>query len=88
MAIRARMTEKELLIHKEVAERVMGEDSHEVEILQEPGRLLISPVGGASESRIGRKIGETLLSLGEDPVEGPEATDASVNLERYFYTGG
>jgi hypothetical protein len=50
MAIRARMTEEGLLIPREVAERALGEGLEEVEILEEPGRLLISPASGVGEA--------------------------------------
>jgi len=90
MAIKARMTKEGLLIPREVAERVFGEGSEELEISEEPGRLLISPVRGAGESRKGGADdgGDPILSLGEDPVEEPGATDASVNHDRYLYSGG
>lgn len=90
MATRTKVTEEGLLIPKEVAERALGEGSQEVEIFEEPGRLLISPVGGADESRKGRADDkeDPILSLGEDPVDDPEVTDASVNHDRYLYTGG
>jgi hypothetical protein len=90
MAIKATMTKEGLLVPREVAERVFGEGSEELEISEEPGRLLISPVRGAGESRKGRADdgGDPILSLGEDPVEDPGATDASVNHDRYLYTPG
>jgi hypothetical protein len=90
MATRARMTKEGLLIPREVAERVFGEGSEELEISEGPGQLLISPIRGADESRKGRTDdgGDPILSLGEDPVEDPGATDASVNHDRYLYTGG
>ncbi len=90
MATKARVTEEGLLIPREVAERALGEGSGEVEIFEEPGRLLISPVGGAGEA--GKEgAGERedpILSLGEDPVEDDGAPDASLNHDRYLYTGG
>ncbi len=89
MAIRARVTEEGLLIPREVAERALGEGSEEVEIFEEPGRRLISPAdksGEAGEEGADKK--DPILSLGEDPVEDTEATDASVNHDRYLYTGG
>lgn len=90
MAIRVLMTEDGLLIPREVAERAFGEGSQEVEIFEEPGRLLISPVGGGGEA--GRKAGsgegeDPILALGKNPVDDLGAGDASVNHDRYLYTG-
>ena len=90
MTTKARVTKEGLLIPREVAERALGEGSEEVEIFEEPGRLLISLPGGAGEVG-GEGAGERedpILSLGEDPVEDAGATDASVNHDRYLYTGG
>jgi len=90
MAIRAKMTKEGLLIPREVAERVFGKGSEELEISEEPGQLLISPIRGVGKSRKGRTDdgGDPILSLGEDPVEDAGATDASVNHDRYLYSGG
>ncbi len=90
MAIRVKITEEGLLIPKEVAERALGQGSEEVEIFEEPGRLLISPAGTAREAQKGGagERGDPILSLGEDPMEDPEVSDASVNHDRYLYTGG
>ncbi len=90
MTTKARVTKEGLLIPREVAERALGEGSEEVEIFEEPGRLLISLPGGAGEvGGEGADEGEDpILSLGEDPVEDAGATDASVNHDRYLYTGG
>jgi hypothetical protein len=90
VAIRAKVTEEGLLIPKEVADRALGEGSGEVEIFEEPGRLLISLAASAGEA--GKEAAgereDPILSLGEDPVEDAGATDASVNHDRYLYTGG
>ncbi len=91
MAIKARMTEEGLLIPREVVERALGEGLDEVEIFEKPGQLLISPAGDSGES--GRKAGpgggeDPILALGKNPVEGGGASDASVNHDRYLYTGG
>jgi hypothetical protein len=90
MTTKARLTKEGLLIPREVAERALGEGSEEVEILEEPGRLLISVPGGAGgaggEGASERE--DPMLSLGEDPVEDAGATDASVDHDRYLYTGG
>lgn len=86
--MKARITKDGLLIPKELADTL---GSEEVEITQEPGRLLIEPAGDGGEA--GRAAGATgeredpILRLGEDPVE-DEVTDASVNHDRYLYTGG
>jgi hypothetical protein len=90
IAIRGRITKVGLLTPREVAERVFGEGSEELEISEEPGRLLISPVRRAGESRKGRTDdgGAPILALGEDPVEDAGGTDASLNHDRYLYAGG
>lgn len=90
MATKVRVTEEGLLIPREVAERALGEGSKEVEILEEPGRLLISRADGAGEAEeVGADEGEDpILALGEDSVEDAGATDASVNHDRYLYTDG
>lgn len=79
--MRAKITKDGLMVPREL----LGEmDEGEVEILKESGgRLLILPGNG---SRVGRRPsgGDPILSLGEDPVD-DEATDASVNHDRYLY---
>lgn len=89
MATKVRVTEEGLLIPKEVTDRALGQGSEEVEIFEEPGRLLISPAGDSVEAlKEGANEGEDpILALGEDPVEDAGATDASVNHDRYLYTG-
>ena len=91
MATKAKITKDGLLIPREVAERALGEGHDEVEIVEEPGRLLICPLGGGGEA--GRKGGSSegedpILALGKDPVDDVGASDASVNHDRYLYTGG
>jgi bifunctional DNA-binding transcriptional regulator/antitoxin component of YhaV-PrlF toxin-antitoxin module len=83
--MKVKVTEEGLLIPKEVAER-LGSD--EVEVFEEPGRLLIvadtaSPglVGVGSDDQE-----DPILSMGEDPVD-DVITDASENHDRYLYTG-
>jgi virulence-associated protein VagC len=90
VATKARITKDGLLIPKDVAERALGEGHDEVEIVEEPGRLLISPADESGDTRGGRadEGEDPILALGEDPVEDPGATDASVNHDRYLYTGG
>ena len=79
------MTKEGLLIPKEVADRVLGQGSGEVEIFEEPGRLLISPAGEAGRARTDV---DPILALGEDAVEDAGAPDASVNHDRHLYMGG
>ncbi len=86
MAVKAKVTKEGLLIPREVAERALGEGSEEVEIFEEPGRLLISPARVASGSAGGGEE-DPMLSMGEDPVD-DGVTDASTNHDRYLYSGG
>ena len=48
MTTKAKVTEEGLLIPKEVADRALGKGSEEVEIFEEPGRLVVAT---ARESR-------------------------------------
>ena len=82
MTTRAKVTKEGLLIPREVAERALGEGSEEVEIFEEPGRLLISPARAP-----GSEGGDPILALGEDPVH-DGITDGSTNHDRYLYRGG
>lgn len=77
MSTKAKITQEGLLIPKEVAERALGQGLEEVEIFEEPGRLLISPTGGSGQAE--EEGEDPILALGEDPVEDVGATDASVN---------
>jgi hypothetical protein len=87
MATRVRMTGEGLLIPREVAERALGEGSGEVEVVEEPGRLLIAPAAPAPEDRASGE--DPILLLGEDPVDDPELpADASVNHDLYLYGRG
>jgi hypothetical protein len=90
VATKARITKDGLLIPKDVAERALGEGHDEAEIVEGPGRLLISSAGeSGEEGAVRADEGEDpILALGEEPVEDPGATDASVNHDRYLYTGG
>ncbi len=79
--MRAEVGEEGLLIPRDVFERL---GSEEVEIIEEPGRLLIVAGGEGGAAKPGE--GDPILSLGEDPVDDPGgATDASVNHDRYLY---
>ncbi|CAN5572983.1 hypothetical protein BH24ACT22_BH24ACT22_11730 [soil metagenome] len=83
--MKVKVTEDGLLIPKEVAER-LGSD--EVEVFEEPGRLLIV----ADTASTGRAVAgsddkeDPILSMGEDSVD-DVITDASENHDRYLYTG-
>lgn len=81
--MKVKVTKEGLLMPKEVAER-LGSD--EVEVFEEPGRLLIiaepaSPGDTRSEAKE-----DPILSMGEDPVN-DGITDASENHDRYLYRG-
>jgi hypothetical protein len=72
----------------------LGEGSDEVEVFEEPGRLLISSAakGALAKPSVDRVVDrvaggeDPILLLGEDPVD-DEVTDASVNYDHYLYTG-
>lgn len=66
--MKARITKEGLLIPREVAERTLL-GSEEVEIFEEPGRLLIAPADGAGRGE-GPDGGEEdpILNLGQNPV--------------------
>ena len=91
--MKVKVTKDGLLIPKEVTDR-LGSD--EVEIFEEPGRVLISPAVAspealpkASSGQVGDKPDgqkDPILSMGEDPVDDGIA-DASENHDRYLYTG-
>lgn len=89
MTTKARVTKDGLLIPREVAERALGEGSEEVEIFEEPGRLLISPAGASAKAEPSVIAGgeDPILAMGEDPVD-DEVKDASVNHDRYLYGAG
>lgn len=81
--MKAKVTKEGLLIPKEVIERL---GSEEVEIFEEPGRLLIAPAGGACQTRVGGGE-DPIFELGRNPVH-TGARDGSMNHDRYLYTGG
>ena len=98
MTLKAKVTKEGLLIPKEVADRALGEGSGEVEILEEPGRLLIvagskAMVGDAdaaegSEGRAGLESGDDpILGLGRNPVR-TGVRDGSTDHDRYLYGAG
>ena len=87
MTTKAKVTKEGLLIPKEVAERALGEGSEEVEIFEEPGRLLISSARAPGSE--GEDERDPIFAMGEDPVDdGDGVTDASTNHDRYLYSGG
>ena len=49
MTTKAKVTEEGLLIPKEVTDRALGEGSEEVEIFEEPGRLVVATARKAGE---------------------------------------
>lgn len=88
MATKAKVTNEGLLIPKEVAERALGEGSEEVEILEEPGRLVVAVAGKAGDrSATGDpRVEDPILGLGKNPVR-TGARDGSTDHDRYLYTG-
>ena len=88
MTTKAKVTEKGLLIPKEVTDRALGEGSEEVEIFEEPGRLVVATTGKAGErASSGSHSGEDpILGLGKNPVR-TGARDGSTEHDRYLYTG-
>ena len=89
MATKAKVTEEGLLRPKEVTDRVLGESSEEVEIFEEPGRLMVVTVEKAGEREsAGIPLEEDpILGLGKNPVR-TGARDGSTEHDRYLYTGG
>ena len=87
MATKAKVTEEGLLIPKEVTDRALGEGSGEVEIFEEPGRLVVA-TSGKAEKRAAKTPQEedSILGLGKNPVR-TGARDGSVEHDRYLYTG-
>jgi hypothetical protein len=85
---KARVTEEGLLIPKEVTDRALGKGSEEVEIYEEPGRLVVATAGKAGErkSAQGPLEEDPILGLGKNPVR-TGARDGSTEHDRYLYTG-
>lgn len=88
MTTKAKVTKEGLLIPKEVTDRALGEGSEEVEIFEEPGRLVVATVGKAGEREsVGIPLEEDpILGLGKNPVR-TGARDGSTEHDRYLYTG-
>jgi hypothetical protein len=85
---KAKVTEEGLLIPKEVTDRALGEGSEEVEIFEEPGRLVVATAGKAEERASSGSPSEEdpILGLGKNPVR-TGARDGSTEHDRYLYTG-
>jgi hypothetical protein len=85
---KAKVTEEGLLIPKEVTDRALGEGSEEVEIFEEPGRLVVATAGNDEErASAGIPLEEDpILGLGKNPVR-TGAPDGSTKHDRYLYTG-
>jgi hypothetical protein len=83
---KAKVTEEGLLIPKEVTDRALGQGSEEVEIFEEPGRLVVATAGKAGEraSSGSSSKEDPILGLGKNPVR-TGARDGST--DRYLYTG-
>ena len=91
MTTKAKVTKEGLLIPREVAERALGEGSEEVEIFEEPGRLLIvaeQAGAGGAKGRAGSGSGDDpILGLGRNPVR-TGVRDGSADHDRYLYGAG
>lgn len=81
--MKARVTEKGLLIPREVIERL---GSEEVEISEEPGLVLISPATDADDGNRGAPGEDPIFGLGRNPVH-TGTRDGSVNHDSYLYQG-
>jgi hypothetical protein len=88
VATKAKITEEGLLIPKEVTDRALGKGSEEVEIFEEPGRLVVATARKAGDrASSGIPLEEDpILGLGKDPVR-TGAPDGSTEHDRYLYTG-
>lgn len=92
--MKVKVTEEGLLIPKEVAERAFA-SSDEVEVFEEPGRLLIVgesqvPSPGDAGVRSGPGAGpdeDPILTLGRKPVH-TGVRDGSTNHDRHLYDAG
>jgi hypothetical protein len=85
---KVRITEEGLLIPREVTDRALGEGPEEVEIFEEPGRLVLATARKAGE-RASAGIPheeDPILGLGKNPVR-TGARDDSTAHDRYLYTG-
>lgn len=93
--MKVKVTKEGLLIPKEVTARALGEGSDEVEVFEEPGRLLIVAEPGNSSSENTEVLSgprerpdeDPILGLGRRPVR-TGARDGSTNHDRYLYGAG
>lgn len=84
MAIKATVTNEGLLIPKDVAERALGQ-SREVEIREEPGRLVIAVASDTVETAVSRTTREDpIVTLGKSPVH-TGGLHGSTDHDRYLY---
>jgi hypothetical protein len=85
---KAKVTKEGLLIPKEVADRALGAGSGEVEILEEPGRLVVAAAGrtGGVATRDPR-ADDPILRLGKNPVR-TGARGGSTDHDRHLYGAG
>jgi hypothetical protein len=87
VAIRAKITNTGLLIPKDVAERVLGKSS-EVEIREEPGRLIVAASTAGDLAVTGTLQAEDpILRLGKAPVR-TGTRDGSTDHDRCLYECG
>ncbi len=89
MATKVRLTQEGLLIPKEVTDRALGQGSEEVEILEEPGWLVVAAVGKARERASAETSPEEdpILGLGRNPVR-TGARNGSTEHDRHLYGAG
>jgi len=85
VTIKAMVTKDGLLIPREMAERALG-PSAEVEISEEPGRLIVAAVGhhGAPVTFGPPQEQDPILKLGKQPVR-TAAREGSTDHDRYLY---
>lgn len=82
--MKVKVTDEGLLIPRELAERL---GSNEVEVFEEPGRLVViagSTSSRESESRAGAERDDRILGLGRRPVR-TGVRDGSTGHDRYLY---
>lgn len=89
MTTKAKVTKDGLLIPREAAERALGEDLEEVEVLEEPGRLVVAVAGGARDRAADAttRADDPILGLGKNPVR-TGVRDGSTDHDRYLYGAG
>lgn len=88
VAIKAKVTNEGLLIPKVVAARALGERSEEVEIFEEPGRLVVVAARkDGNRAAVTPRADDPILGLGRNPVR-TGARDGSTDHDRYLYGAG